>query len=160
MENHFIVQWMVCNLAWPRSSLCMGNMNTTAQSGIDDPNWPKRCSILYNVLLSYKNRGKRGGKEDIHGYDVCFPKQLLCWGPASQRVAVCLLMGRKHGISLFALLMHTAFSPLSFYQPKSTTLLTFFMFSSCPVEGSEEKAGQVFDCWQGSTHHTQLLHLV
>jgi len=58
-----------------------------------DSNWPKRYSIPYDVMLSNKISRKGGGRGNMHGYSICFPKQqlwiLTCCFPGSGWTTAC-----------------------------------------------------------------------
>lgn len=62
VENHLPVQWTVCNQERPRSSCCLGNANSTVQSGTGGPAWPQGYATPYDVTLSNKSSGKGGGR--------------------------------------------------------------------------------------------------
>lgn len=119
---------------------------------IADLTWSKGYSILYNVIHSYKNWGRR------RRVGVCFPRWLFVWA------LICLWEVVNDFLCIISLFFTSLFHCWlnCLYFSPWVFLLLFFLLPPPTCwggQGNERAAIWVLGCWLGSAHHIDKLIL-
>ena len=123
---HSVKVFSASHAAPPANRLGVYKKQWGDTAGTADPNWSKGYFIAHDIVLSNKNCGEEGGREDVWCYGISLPKYLhgealLSW----KWLNMCL------SIPYFALFLHAAFTlPIQLSLSQTISALINFQFSS------------------------------